>query len=271
MKSTSNILLLLIYGWLMITCTNNDVNKAFDCNTTDLTIALVSKVDVTGCKSIEGSLVVAGSLGKAPYDYSLNGGVFQTNPQFGNLGAGAYSVEVKDANGCKKSIDVVIDAANSTLNANVVISPRTQCLSPNGSVTISGTGGTPPYAFLFGTGGFGTTNSFTGLREGNYNAIIKDALDCQKNLGIVISRQNTGVSFANQVKPIIDTHCAISGCHVAGATNPNFSQLTNIQTSSSRIKTRTGNRSMPIGNGGSLTQSQIDLIACWVDDGALNN
>lgn len=271
MKLTRSITLFVLYGWLLSACTNNDINKAFDCNTTDLTIALVSKVDATGCKAIDGSLVVAGSLGKAPYDYSLNGGIFQTNPQFGSLGAGTYSVEVKDANGCKKSIDVVIDAANATLNANVVITPRTQCLSPNGSVTINGTGGTPPYAFLFGTSGFGTANSFSDLREGNYNAIIKDAQDCQKTLGIVVGRQSTGVSFASQIKPIIETHCAISGCHVAGATNPNFSQLSNIQSSSSRIKTRTGNRSMPIGNGGTLSQAQIDLIACWVDDGALNN
>ncbi|MCX8489943.1 MAG: 2-polyprenyl-6-methoxyphenol hydroxylase, partial [Cyclobacteriaceae bacterium] len=73
----------------------------------------------------------------------------------------------------------------------------------------------------------------------------------------------------SQIKPIIDTNCAISGCHVSGGIRTDLSQLSVIQSSASSIKTRTGNKSMPIGR--TLTQAQIDQIACWVDDGALNN
>jgi uncharacterized membrane protein len=37
------------------------------------------------------------------------------------------------------------------------------------------------------------------------------------------------------------------------------------------VKLRTANKSMPPSGSSQLTQSQIDLIGCWVDDGALNN
>ena len=43
----------------------------------------------------------------------------------------------------------------------------------------------------------------------------------------------------------------------------------NVQGNAGQIKTLTGNRTMPAE--GSLTQAEIDMIACWVDDGAVAN
>jgi hypothetical protein len=64
--------------------------------------------------------------------------------------------------------------------------------------------------------------------------------------------------------------CAISGCHDGSVSSlPNFSNLSVIQANASMIKSRTQSGNMP--KTGSLTQNQIDLIACWVDDGALDN
>lgn len=273
MKSTRSIRLFVLYGWLAIACTNNDVNKPFDCNNSDLTLTLVSKQDASGCKAIDGSLVVAGSFGKPPYDYSVNGGVFQTNPQFGSLGAGTYSVEVKDANGCKKSIDVVIDAANSTLNATRVVVNNSQCAAPNGSITVTGTGGKPPYFYLFGIGGFTPNNVLSNIKEGTYNVVVKDSEDCLKSFGVVVGRENMGIKYSTQIKPIFDLSCNVPNCHGAGTGPRDWTVFANVSSQKDRIKLRTGNRTMPIiGNGiSALTQTQIDLIACWVDDGALNN
>ncbi|MBS1553371.1 MAG: SprB repeat-containing protein [Bacteroidetes bacterium] len=233
----------------------------------------MSKQDASGCKAIDGSLVVAGSFGKPPYDYSVNGGVFQTNPQFGSLGAGTYSVEVKDANGCKKSIDVVIDAANSTLNATRVVVNNSQCAAPNGSITVTGTGGKPPYFYLFGIGGFTPNNVLSNIKEGTYNVVVKDSEDCLKSFGVVVGRENMGIKYSTQIKPIFDLSCNVPNCHGAGTGPRDWTVFANVSSQKDRIKLRTGNRTMPIiGNGiSALTQTQIDLIACWVDDGALNN
>lgn len=261
--------LIILFG----DCTNNDINKKFDCTNSDLAITLVTKSDASGCKAIDGKLTVAASLGKAPYDYSLNGGAFQTNPEFTNLGSGNYSVTAKDANGCTIKIDVIIDAANSNLNANVVVVKNSQCTSPNGSISVTGTAGKPPYFYLFGTGGFSATNTFTNLKEGTYNLIVKDSDDCLKAFGVVVGRENMGIKYSTEIKPIFDVSCNLSSCHGSGNGARDWTVFSNVFNQKDRIKLRTGNRTMPItGNGVSaLTQAQIDLIGCWVDDGALNN
>ena len=76
------------------------------------------------------------------------------------------------------------------------------------------------------------------------------------------------VSFETDIAPIIENNCAISGCH-GGNISPDLRNFSTIQARANRIKIRTQNRTMPRGR--SLTQMEIDQIACWVDGGALDN
>jgi hypothetical protein len=78
------------------------------------------------------------------------------------------------------------------------------------------------------------------------------------------------VTFTDVIKPIIDTNCTVSGCHVIGTGLPDFTQFSNIKTYAAEIRERTSTRDMPRG-GRVLTNLQIAQIACWVDSGALNN
>ena len=76
------------------------------------------------------------------------------------------------------------------------------------------------------------------------------------------------VTYSMNIAQIIETNCAISGCH-AGTISPDFREFSTIQARAGRIRVRTQNRTMP--KNGSLTQEEIDLIACWVDAGAPDN
>jgi hypothetical protein len=256
---------------LLFACSKTEVKKKVDCAQTDLAITLSSKSNASGCNTSDGNLSMSASGGAAPYNFSLNGARPQTSSDFANIGGGSYNVKVKDANGCEKSIQVEISDANSTLDATTLIVQNTRCNPPNGSATITGTGGKPPYGYLFGIGGFSATNVFSNLKEGLYNVVVKDADDCQKVLSITVPRGNTGVSYANEIKPIITATCALPQCHDAAQGARNWTTYDNVKGNATNIKTRTGNGSMPTGNGLKLTQEQINLIACWVDDGAPNN
>lgn len=56
------------------------------------------------CPLDDGSIQVDSvSPGTGPYTYSLNGGVGTTNPLFGSLAPGSYSISVEDANGCRNT------------------------------------------------------------------------------------------------------------------------------------------------------------------------
>ena len=67
----------------------------------------------------------------------------------------------------------------------------------------------------------------------------------------------------------MEKNCAISGCHNGVSRSNNFSEYASAKSFAKTIKSKTQDRSMPFD--GSLTQNQIDLIACWVNDGALQN
>jgi hypothetical protein len=81
-----------------------------------------------------------------------------------------------------------------------------------------------------------------------------------------------GTSFDQTIKPIVESNCAISGCHVTGQQLPTLESYAQIADNAGQIKTRTSNGTMPPASSGlSLTQQEIDAIACWVDEGAPDN
>lgn len=263
-------ILCLLFFVLSVGCTNNDINKQFDCSTSNLTIELTSTTNTTTCNAADGRLSVSATGGNQPYSFSLNGGVGQSTGDFLNLGAGSYNVIMTDANGCKvTSILIEISAPNSSLNATAVAVRNNQCTNPNGSITVTASGGNAPYSFQFGTAGFTSTNVFNNVRHGTYNLIVKDATDCQKIIPVTVPRENTNTSYLNTVKPILDASCNLASCHSGGSRD--LTDFQNVKNRAASVKARTANKSMPPSGSSQLTQAQIDLIGCWVDDGALNN
>lgn len=83
----------------------------------------------------------------------------------------------------------------------------------------------------------------------------------------------TGVapSYAAEVAPLIQSKCAMSGCHSAGVTNTGgpLTNYTENKNKAASIKATVLNGSMP--KGFSLTPAEIKTISCWVDNGSLNN
>lgn len=82
--------------------------------------------------------------------------------------------------------------------------------------------------------------------------------------------------YAEDVRPIIETKCAISGCHNGDmGADLNWTDFDEFheRAASGLVKFRVTHRIMPPSNSaaGPLTQEQINIIACWTDQGALNN
>jgi hypothetical protein len=263
------VLSFLIYSG----CSSSDEPQPVDCNTSDLAIALSTKSDPSGCGNNDGSIAVTASGGLAPYQFKLNSGALGSATAFSNLSAGTFTILVKDKNGCERELSgVVLTTPAAPAAGTPVLVSQTSCSSPNGSLTLNVSGGTPPYQYKLGDGSFGSSSSFTNLKSGNYTVTIKDASNCSIIVNGTITNQ-TGVSFAADIAPILQANCIKSGCHNGdNGADRNWSVFSNVQSNAQNIKTRTGNKSMPkdIAPTG-LPQAQIDLIACWVDSGALNN
>ncbi len=136
-----------------------------------------------------GSLSVTPTNGVSPYLFRLGTtGSYNPGNSFVNLKAGSYRVYIQDATGCigSSSVPITQPTAVSTSETHSDVT----CIGgTDGSITVTATGGTPPYEYKFGTAGtFGPTNNFTGLSAGTYRVFVKDANDCQGNsVGIVLT------------------------------------------------------------------------------------
>lgn len=270
-KIFSRLSLLSITLVGVFSCSYNDFPKFADCSKSNLGLSVLSSQAPTICQAIDGSVTLLASGGESPYNYSLNGSQFQSSSSFPFLAPGSYVAVVQDAHNCQTSIAVKLNSPESSLTANVVAVPDSECIGDNGSITVEGLQGKAPYVYQFGSGAFSSQNSFSSLASGTYIVTVKDAQECPSVVGVVVPRQSTGVSYSKDIVAILQTNCTLSGCHngdLGGSRD--WRNYDNVKANALNIKTRTANKSMPAG-GLTLTPEQIQLIACWVDDGANKN
>ncbi len=139
-----------------------------------------------------GSATVNVTGGTQPYNYAWS-------PYGGNsttaylLTAGTYTVNVYDSNGCNKS-GVVVVTQPSMLNAGLTSVVNVQCAgNQNGSATVSATGGTPGYTYLWSPSGE-TNQTANSLAAGNNSVVVQDANGCAKTFNVNINEPPALVS-----------------------------------------------------------------------------
>ncbi len=85
------------------------------------------------------------------------------------------------------------------------------------------------------------------------------------------------ISYQNDIVPIINTTCALSGCHIEGFSNGDFTSYNGLKSKADngRLNSRVVvNKNMPPSNSSgpkSLSAQQIIAFKCWIADGAPDN
>lgn len=124
---------------------------------------------------------VLASGGTGNLQYSLDGMEYTSNNLFTNLANGQYTVYVRDANNCEVTLDFVLDF--TALSGGASVSGENLCAGDlNASITITGSGGTPPYTYSLNNGNFTDDNVFNNLGAGTYTLTIQDAIGAIRNL-----------------------------------------------------------------------------------------
>jgi hypothetical protein len=249
---------------LYMSCTSSDEPTPVNCENSDLLVSFTS-IDPTSCSSTDGAITATATGGESPYQFAIDSQPYSSSLNFVGLGAGTYTLKVKDKNGCESGVSVKLNATGSTLAATLQITDS-GCKTNNGAIVIVATGGVAPYAYTLNGGALSTTNAFFGLATGSYSMKVTDSEGCSVTQTVNVY---SGVSYNTEIKKIMDTYCTLSGCHIDGG-NISFKVLANIQASAKDVKARTQSGNMP-KNGVKLQQSELDAIACWVDDGARDN
>jgi hypothetical protein len=261
--------LVLFFTLFVVSCVSHDLNKPIACDKSSLQLSLFSKKSASDCSQNNGEIEVTVAGGERPHLFQLNHEtVTQSESIFKNIPSGIHSITVVDKNGCSSTLsNIMVPAENFKFTADV--QPDKECINHDGSITIEVQEGTAPFSFTLNDGQETANNSFTNLAAGDYSIVIKDAASCTAKLNITVQQANTNTSWTNNILPIIITNCAVNGCH-DGKTRTDYRLYNNALKNAANIKLYTQDGRMPFDDL-ALSQSQIDLIACWVNEGAPEN
>jgi hypothetical protein len=219
-----------------------------------------------------GSISASATGGAGSYTFNINGGTFQASGIFSNLGAGNYTISAKDANGCTGSAVFTLTAPNPcagvTITVSNVINGNTPCQSPpNGSITVTPSGGTGPYTFRLNSGSFQSSNIFSNLAAGNYTITARDVNGCTGSNNALVQDLPEGPLFA-LVKTVLQNNCVSCHNNVLAEGGMNWTVDCNIVNFKDRIKERAvnGNPSaMP--PSGLIPVSERAKITNWINAG----
>ena len=151
--------------------------------------------DISCTGENDGEILASVSGGTPVYTYSIDGVTFVTNPLFGGLVAGSYTITYRDANGCDTTENFILSdppnlagalTINQQVSCNGIADGEIEFIVNNVNT------GTPGYQFSIDGGAtFQTSSVFPGLAGGNpaiqYTVQVKDANNCLFSASIFLS------------------------------------------------------------------------------------
>ncbi len=139
------------------------------------------------CCNVPGGTATAypyGVTGNFSYNWNPGG---QTTATISGLSAGSYTVIVTDSSGCAVTSSVTLTQPSCL--AATIASTNATCRNDNGSATVTVSGGTGTYTYLWSPGGQ-TTSSISGLSVGIYSVVITDSHGCVDTLSVNVNLTN---------------------------------------------------------------------------------
>lgn len=154
----------------------------------------------------DGAIDLTVTGGTTPYTYNWSNGA--TTEDINNLTEGLYSVTVTDDNGCSNTTTVSVNT-EVTLVPNTAVTNST-CGNSNGSATVSVSGGSGFYTYLWST--TGTTATINGLDAGTYTVTVVDTIHGCSITATVNVSSTDGVDITGNVT---DASCGTDNGSIA--------------------------------------------------------
>jgi hypothetical protein len=236
-----------------------------DCKTVNIVLEISKTTNATVCGANDGKLEMKVTGGEPPYTFSIDGSEEQTSNVFDELESNVYSVVVFDKNRCSATLEHALITVEQ-FSMDLLTEPNSECINFNGAIDIVVNETNGPYEFQLDSGSFFTGDRIENISHGGHFLTVRDADGCNLTRLVTIAREATGVSWEDDILPIMTSHCATTGCHNGVHLPRDWRVHSQVKTFASTIRKRTQDKSMPAE--GSLTEDQIALIACWIDDGA---
>ena len=156
-------------------CLSNVLNVVVGENT-PVVNNTISIVDNECFGETNGSFEIVSAGGQTPYTYTFNG-VSQPTGVYSNMPAGNHFIIIEDDNGCTYNHNVIISEPTELTNLPTVTT-NLLCFNDNdGTIQVTGDGGTPPYIYQLGAV-VNNTGFFDNLPVNIYTIQITDDNGC---------------------------------------------------------------------------------------------
>lgn len=243
------------------TCTVTDANGCTQTSTVTIVIPSALSANLssnpTTCGNNTGDATANASGGTGPYSYSWNPSGQSTQTATG-LGANTYTVTVTDANGCTVTGTVTVANSNGPTSTptftNVLCNG--QC---TGDASVSISGGTPPYTYVWNTGA--TTAGISNLCAGNYTVTVTDAGNCTLTQTFNITAPPALTLSATPTNPNCSSGQGSATATGGGGTSPYTYTWSNAQTGANATGLNTGTYTVTITDANGCTMTTTVTIS----------
>lgn len=219
----------LTAGTYDLTITDNngcEITSSYTLDEPDSLELSFTTVDVSCTGGSDGSIDITVKGGLQPYRYSWSNGL--STEDLSGIDAGNYTVTVTDTNSCQIIQSITINEPSQAVSANLVSKTDVLCFGEStGDISISISGGTPPYDVYWSASNSGLQFSTNGTTISNlpadtYEANVVDSLGCSFILQTVITEP---LSPLSSVLTVDDVLCAGNSTGninltVSGGTSP---------------------------------------------------
>ncbi len=245
--------------------------------------ATAATTNLTCNGAADGSIDLEVSGGVLPYTFAWGNG--ESSEDLNSLSPGNYAVVITDANGCSVSRSYSISEP-AAISVGYSTSDIDCFGQDDGAITLTPTGGTLPYTYLWSNGA--TSKNISGLDGGNYSVTITDGNGCTFTQNIAIVEPSASLSLSTVVTDELcfgDNQGAID-LSVTGGTAPYTYSWNNGSSSQDLLGLERGDYQVTVTdkNGCSITETYtvsgpniltasgvINSISCnGADDGAID-
>jgi large repetitive protein len=165
-----------------------------------LTGVIAAQTNVSCFGGTTGAVSITAGGGVSPYTYSIDGGAFGSSASFTGLNAGSHPVVVKDANGCTVNVPVTITQPTALTLATSSVNAI--CTAANGSATVTASGATPTYTYLWNTSPAQTTATANNITAGNYSVLVTDFNGCTQTANVSVGANPGGTAVISSTSNI---------------------------------------------------------------------
>jgi hypothetical protein len=175
-------------------------------NTGAATVSITDITNVTCNGSNDGAAVVFATGGTLPYVYSWDDPGTQSTDTATGLAGGTYVATVTDGVGCIAS-DIAVVLEPAALSLSTGTSDASCAGVCDGSATVTATGGTGSYTYLWDDPKGQSTATADSLCAGGYNVMVTDSNGCQDSDSVTVQEPSGLTTTVSTTAPTCIGSC----------------------------------------------------------------